>query len=175
MGIGAKEQALGQGARRYYTPRTFLRATLDLLVHGPALLRTLRAGRVSHAWAETIMLAVTGVNRCRYCAYLHTRLALRPGVAEAEIAALLDQSGAAGPAEQQVAVLFAQHYAATGGHPDPGAVHDLIAVYGPQMGEDMRNYVRIIQWANLAGNTVDELADRIRRRVGRGFLESHER
>lgn len=141
--------------KRYYSPGAFVRATGDLLGHSPALVRTGLRRRVSRALAEKIWLVVTGVNRCRYCAFAHTRLALRQGLSRAEIAALLACDLARVPAEEAIALAFAQHYAATGGQPGAAAHYRLQAAYGQQGGQDIVNYLRLIQWANLTGNMVE--------------------
>jgi AhpD family alkylhydroperoxidase len=144
-----------RASKRYYSSGAFARATLDLLGHSPALVRTLLRRRVSRALAEKILLVVTGVNQCRYCAYAHTRLALRQGVAAPEIAALLALNLAGVSPAEVVALAFAQHYAATRGHSDPPALRHLYGVYGPAVGQDILNYTRLIQWANLTGNMAE--------------------
>jgi hypothetical protein len=45
--------------KRHYTPRTFLRDLREVLAHMPEFRETARAGRVSRAFAEKIMMAVT--------------------------------------------------------------------------------------------------------------------
>ncbi len=140
---------------RYYSPGAFVRATGDLLTHSPALVRTGLRRRVSRALAEKIQLVVTDVNRCRYCALAHTRLALRQGVSTPEIAALLALDLAGVAPEEAVALAFAQHYAATGGQPGTQVQRRLHAAYGPAVSQDIINYTRFIQWANLTGNMVD--------------------
>jgi AhpD family alkylhydroperoxidase len=141
--------------KRYYSPGAFVRATLDLLRHSPALIRTLLRRQVSRALAEKILLVVTGVNRCRYCAFVHTRLALRQGVAGPEIAALLALELAGVAPDEALALAFAQHYAATGGRPGPQAIRRLRAAYGQTAGQEIISYTRLIQWANLTGNMVE--------------------
>lgn len=110
---------------------------------------------MSRALAEKIQLVVTGVNRCRYCALAHTRLALRQGLSTPEIAALLALDRAGVAPEEVVALAFAQHYAATGGHPGAQALRRLHAAYGRSAGQDIVSYTRFIQWANLTGNMAD--------------------
>jgi AhpD family alkylhydroperoxidase len=155
-----------QPPKRYYSPGAFVRATLDLLEHSPALVRALLRRRVSRTLAEKIQLAVTGVNQCRYCAFAHTRLALRQGVSTLEIAALLGRDLSAVAPAEAVALAFAQHYAATGGRPGAHALRRLHAVYGRSAGQDIASYTRFIQWANLTGNMVDHGLARCNLRTG---------
>jgi len=145
-----------QGFRkRFYTPRTFWRDLRQVVAHLPAFRDTARSGRVSRALAEKIMLAATQVNGCRYCAYGHTRLALQAGVGEDEVRRILAADIGDFPPEEAVALAFAQHWADSAGEPDAEAVRRLHDYYGPQVGADIANWLRMIQMGNLAGNTLD--------------------
>jgi AhpD family alkylhydroperoxidase len=106
------------------------------------------------------MLAVTQVNRCRYCSYAHTRAALKAGVTEEEIQELISGGLGSVPVREREAVLFAQHYAETEGHPDPKAWKRVVDTYGPDAARDIQSYVRVITFANLWGNTLDALWSR---------------
>ena len=69
--------------------------------------------RLDEQFQNKILLAVTQVNGCRYCSYLHTKHALESGMSEEEITSLL--AGEVGDIndEESVALIFAQHYAET--------------------------------------------------------------
>jgi len=156
--------------RRIYDVPAFRAGIADAFTHLDDFKAAHRAGRVSHAFAERIMLAVTQVNGCRYCDWGHTRAALAVGVTEDELAAI--RSGCfddAIPAEEIPALLFAQHYAHTGGQPDPAAWETLIGTYGPETANDIRCYIRMITIGNLSGNTFDAFLSRL---VGRPAPES---
>ncbi|MGI6208829.1 MAG: carboxymuconolactone decarboxylase family protein [Anaerolineae bacterium] len=153
--------AFGAG-KRYYTPAAFLRDLGDFLRHLPDLLRAVRGGRVSRALAEKLMLVVTRVNGCRYCSYLHTRLALRAGVGEEELAQVLMLELDEFPAQEAVALAFAQHYAESDRHPDPEAEHRFRSFYGPEAARDLMAYIRMVTLGNLAGNTVDVFLARLK-------------
>ena len=150
--------------KRLYTPGALLHDLLDLVAHLPDLLSAYWSRRVSRSFAEKIMLAVTQVNGCRYCSYAHTRLALRSGVHPTEVVALLAADLGAFPAHESVALAFAQHYAQTGGKPQRDAILNLYRFYSPRTGRDIMSYIRIITVGNLAGNSVDDLLDKIMRR-----------
>ena len=114
------------------------------------------------------MMAVTQVNGCRYCAYFHTKLALREGVPPDEIERLLGQEMGDFPEEEAVALAFAQHWAETAGHADPEAESRFRAYYGRQVSADVLNWMRMINFGNLAGNTVDAFLSRLRGAPAKG-------
>jgi AhpD family alkylhydroperoxidase len=75
--------------KRVFTLSTFVASVRDLFTHSDALHAALTRHRVSHAFIEKIMMAVTQVKGCRYCSYAHTHLALKAGVSEAELRQLM--------------------------------------------------------------------------------------
>ncbi|MBU1878793.1 MAG: hypothetical protein KJ734_07575, partial [Chloroflexi bacterium] len=62
---------------------------------------------------------------------------------------------------EAVAVLFAQHYAETGGRPTPEAQQRLLDTYGPDTARDIMAYIRMITLGNVVGNTFDALLARL--------------
>jgi AhpD family alkylhydroperoxidase len=147
--------------KRFYTPRTFARDLRDVFAHMSSFRETARSERVSRGFAEKIMLAVTQVNGCRYCAYGHTRAALREGVDAGEIARIMSGELEGLAEEEAVALAFAQHWTESGGHPDPDAERRFREYYGPQVSTDILNWMRMIQMGNLMGNTFDALLYRL--------------
>ena len=152
--------------KRFYTPRSFFRDLREMLARRSEIRDTARSGRVSRAFAEKIMMAVTAVNGCRYCAYFHTRQALAEGVPQDEIARILALELDQFPPEEAVALAFAQHWAETGGHPDPEAEGRFRETYGPQVSDDIMNWIRMITMGNLMGNSWDAFLWRIGIRRG---------
>ena len=75
-------------------------------------------GELPLDFQERIMLAVTSVNRCRYCTFVHTRAALAAGISPEDAAALLEGSVDAAPEDEATALLYAQHWAETDGKTD---------------------------------------------------------
>jgi AhpD family alkylhydroperoxidase len=104
---------------------------------------------------ERLMLAVTAVHGCRYCSYFHTRQALQSGIESDEISRLLAGDFAGCPAEEAVAVLYAQHWAESNAHPDSEAVIRLQRTYGPEKVEAINVLLHMIRLGNLLGNTWD--------------------
>jgi len=142
------------------------------IYHNPAeLLRDLRAVRrerrrvralhngesVNAAFRERLMLAVTQVNGCRYCTYVHAKAALRAGVGFADVAALADGAIEGCPREQIPALLYAQHWAESDGKPDPEARQRVLETYGEAGTEAVELSLRAIRVGNLVGNSVDYL------------------
>lgn len=147
--------------KRFYTPRSFLRDLGDILAHTGEFRDTARSGRVSRAFAEKIMMAVTQVNGCRYCARFHTKVALKEGVPPAEIERILAAEIGHFPEDEAVALAYAQHWAETEGAPDPQAERRFQSYYGPKVSADILNWMRMINFGNLAGNTLDAVLWRL--------------
>ncbi len=147
--------------KRIYTWPAFRVAVTDVFSHMDELRRAARSGRVSGAFAEKIMLAVTRVNGCRYCAYGHTRAALAMGVPEVEIRQIMSGDLGNFSDEEAVALAFAQHYAESACRPDPAAKQRVEAYYGTDTAKDIQAYLRMITFGNLYGNTFDALLRRL--------------
>lgn len=146
--------------RVYRSPDEFTNAIRDVLAHTDDLKSAARGKRVDRAFAEKIMLAVTQVNGCRYCDYGHTKAALKEGVHEDEIARIAAGHLGDFPEEEAVALYFGQHYAESGGQPDPVAVQRFVDYYGEQVARDIMAYIRMIMMGNLYGNTFDAFLSR---------------
>ena len=147
--------------KRIYTLPNFIASIRDIFNHLDELRTATRAGRVSHAFAEKIMLAVTHVNGCRYCAYGHTRATLASGVSEAELQKIMSGELGDFPEQDAVALTFAQHYAESACQPDPAAWKRLSDYYGPHTSQDILAYLRMITFGNLFGNTFDAFLSRL--------------
>jgi AhpD family alkylhydroperoxidase len=116
---------------------------------------------LSPAFRERLMLAVTAVNRCRYCSFAHTRMALAAGVTNAEIAQILDQTFSACPPDEAPALAYAQHWAETDATPDPAARERLSCEYGILRAAAIEAVLRMIRVGNLLGNTFDHMLFRL--------------
>jgi AhpD family alkylhydroperoxidase len=116
---------------------------------------------LSPAFQERLMLAVTAVEGCRYCSYFHSKLALKGGVSQEEIAKLLSGEVECCPEEEALAVLYAQHWAESDACPDPEAVDRLKETYGTEKAEAIHLMLRMIRLGNLLGNSWDYLLYRI--------------
>lgn len=116
--------------------------------------KTAAEDRISPELSEKIMLAVTGVNKCANCSYLHTRTALEKGVSMNEIRQLLSGEYKGGVQEELPAVLFAQHFAETKGNISPEAEARVVETYGAGKVATMSAYLLSVLFGNLCSNTV---------------------
>ncbi len=158
----------GDFFKRLYTPHSLLQDFRDILAHFHEFRSAVRGKRVSKAFAEKIMLAVTAVNGCRYCSYGHAKTALASGVSQEEVDLLLSgEVGHASP-EEAPALFFAQHYAESNGYPDPEMMQKLVETYGQDKARDILAHIRMITLGNLSGNTFDALLSRLRGRPAEG-------
>jgi len=148
--------------KRFYDPRSLLHGFRNIVEHFPEFRSAVRSGRISKAFAEKIMLAVSAVNGCRYCSYGHARTALTSGVSPQEVDRLLSGEVGHVPADEAPARFFAQHYAESGDRPAPDMVQKLVETYGQEKARDILAHIRMITFGNLSGNTVDALLSRLR-------------
>jgi len=146
--------------KRIYSVPTFTADVKNIFDHMDALRRAARSGRVSHAFAEKIMMVVTSVNGCRYCSYGHSRAALAAGVSDSELQKLMALDLGTFPENEAVALTFAQHYAESCCNPDPAAWQRVTSYYGEEAANDIMTYLRMITFGNLLGNTFDALLSR---------------
>ena len=121
----------------------------------------MRGAVIDAAFRERLMLAVTQVNGCRYCAYGHARQALAEGISAEEVEALGQGMFEGSPAEEAPALLYAQHWAEADGKPDPAVREQMVERYGEQVTEAMELALRMIRMGNLVGNTWDYVVYRV--------------
>jgi AhpD family alkylhydroperoxidase len=118
-------------------------------------------GRISHAFRERLMIAVTSVNECRYCAYFHSHVARAAGIAPHEIVQLLRGEFADAPAEEMPALFYAQHWAETNAQPDPAMRAKFVETYGNETAQAIEFVLRMIRVGNLLGNLGDYILYRL--------------
>lgn len=114
-------------------------------------------GAISPALRERLMLTVTAVNRCRYCAAFHGYVARLSGLAPEEVRALLEGDAAAAPADELPALLYARQWAEAGGKASSELQAQLATVYGAEQARAIERALRMIWIGNLLGNTWDAL------------------
>jgi AhpD family alkylhydroperoxidase len=156
--------------RRIYASSRELIDDFRFFWDDPSVLADMRANaRITPAFGEKLMLAVTGVNGCRYCSRLHARTAEYLGVSTSEATSLLRGEIASGTVEEAPALFFAQHYAEHEGQPDPELLQRLVQTYDERTARDILNYLRLFTMSNLVGNTLDALVSRL---LGKPSAES---
>jgi AhpD family alkylhydroperoxidase len=141
--------------RHYRDPLSPLSDLLWVAWRAPRALEVSAGRRVPADLRERLMLAVTEVNGCRYCSWVHTRAALRAGVPDDEVAQLVSGVVAAAPEAERPALIYAQHWASQDGAPDPDIRARVEERYGPETLLDYELAMRLIRVGNLWGNTLD--------------------
>jgi AhpD family alkylhydroperoxidase len=133
------------------------------VVSAPRIFMALRKPTTSRALQEQVMLAVTSVNDCRYCDWVHTGLALEEGVNIEELAGLLNHDAPQSPDTQEaVAILFAQHFADTLRQPSAQAQQRLADTFSDRQQQEILAFIHAIYFANLSGNSFDALVARLK-------------
>jgi AhpD family alkylhydroperoxidase len=141
--------------RIYHNPIQFFQDLAYLLTHAPT------RGAISLAFRERLMMAVTSVNACRYCAHFHAQVALTTGMSRAEIEQILDGEFTRAPERELPALLYAQHWAETNAQPDPIARVQFVQAYGDDTARAIESVLRMIRVGNLLGNTFDYVLYRL--------------
>jgi AhpD family alkylhydroperoxidase len=140
----------------FHNWRSLRRETQQLTKALPALLGAFASGRVAPQMRETIMLACTATNRCRFCGFVHSHWAWALGVSKAQIRALLRREfDELFGDDHKVALKFAAHFAEQHGEPTTERIMELTETFGPKKGEDIQAFLRLIYFMNLSSNTFD--------------------
>ena len=121
----------------------------------------MRGELIDSAFRERLMLAVTGVNGCRYCSYAHARAALVEGIHQDEINALQDGVMENCPGDELPALFYAQHWAETQGRVEAAAHEQISKKYNEETVKAIELTLETIQMGNLLGNTVDYILYRL--------------
>lgn len=116
---------------------------------------------IEPALRERIMLAVTGVNDCRYCRFIHTRIGLFVGLARLEAAGVLAGDFSHVPEEERPALEFARRWAERNAEEDLAETENLVRQYGQPTADRIMMCCRLIRLGNLSGNTLDLLLFRM--------------
>ena len=144
--------------RRYYQSPVQLVRDLGRVIaaFGPAIGLSLKGG-ISAGFRERLMLVVTGVNRCRHCAYGHGILAGRVGLSKDEIAGLLSLNLGTCPESELPGLRYAIHWTETEGQPTADARTTLEATYGGRVARQIDTASLLIHVGNRVGNSFDFL------------------
>ena len=149
--------------RRIYTSFDEFWADIRFILGNRKMIRrTMRGGLVSFPFRERLMLTVTEVNGCRYCSAYHAKEALRAGISEGSLDALLRGSIPEDTPEDEIpALVYARHWAETNAHPDPEMTQALRATYGEDRALGILLALRMIRVGNLSGNLLDYILYRL--------------
>ena len=132
----------------------------------------MRGDIISYKFRERLMLMVTEVNGCRYCSYYHAKEAVKAGISDDELVALMGGNIPKDtPKDEIPALLFAQYWAEVDAKPDPEIQQKFVETYGAKKSETIAVILRMIRVGNLNGNLWDYILYRVS--FGRwGLLES---
>jgi AhpD family alkylhydroperoxidase len=153
-------------SKRTFDMYGFVRENLRVAGHFGDLFRVYVVPRtLTPGFREALMLAVTGVNRCAYCRYIHGKWGAASGLTSEQLEALLE-GRFAGFSEQQTAALnLAVTLAENNGELPGGEVLERFeAAWEPARRREVLAVVRSIRLANLCWNTTEALGERLRGR-----------
>ena len=122
--------------------------------------------RIKKSFRQRIFLAISGVNGCAMCSFVHTKIALQEGMEVAEIKEVLQGEFENIPKEEVIGVLFAQDYAASKEQVDTKSWQRLVTEYGEQKANCVLHVSQIITFTTTIGITLDSFKDRFRFRKG---------
>lgn len=146
-----------------FTAVEMLSALSELLPRLPRLLwATAGPKRIDPRLREIVLLAVSEANRCRYCRAAHGELARGAGVTDDDLAALRSRRWQDLPPRERAAVVSALRRAGFGVPDATPEDAELERHFLPEEVAALATLVDAIRIANLSGNTVDMLLDRLR-------------
>lgn len=141
--------------RKYRNLRHFGRDVRFFIRDRDKIRGVMKGELVSHAFRSRLMLAVTAVNGCRYCAYYHAKEAIKAGVPDAEMRNLLHGVAEDAPADELPAILYAQHWAESDGKPEPETRQEISKIYDAERMQAIETTLKMISIGNLLGNQWD--------------------
>jgi len=141
--------------RTYRSFTKFISDIFTILSENKNIRPLMRGETINSQFRERLMLAVISVNQCRYCSYVHSKLALTKGISSDEIIQLSAGDLENCPKEEQPALFYAQYWAESEGNPQPEIRQRILDIYGEKETLAIELIIRIINTANLIGNTVD--------------------
>lgn len=116
---------------------------------------------VNKQFKERIMLAVTEVNGCELCSFMHTKFSLSAGMDINEIRKILNGNLEDICDEELIAVLYGQHYADSKENPSTESVERLDEVYGVDKANMIKGFTHVITFTNSFGITMNLLKNRL--------------
>jgi AhpD family alkylhydroperoxidase len=120
-----------------------------------------KSKRINKAFRERIMLAISGVNGCAMCSFVHTKIALAEGIPADQIKQVLGGDFADIPEAEAVGVLYAQSYASGKEVIDSKSYQRLVDEYGDAKAHCIQQVCQIITFTTIMGITLDGLKQRL--------------
>jgi AhpD family alkylhydroperoxidase len=157
---------VGAGPRRFDSPWDALRDLAAVSRRAGPLVAVYAGARLDDALRERVMVAVSRVNACSGCTFVHTRWALRSGVTADELDAIgLDDLGRL-DRRSRAAIVYATALAETRfqGSPPPEITAAVAADMTPDELKAVEAVARMMAFANLTVSTAQALLGRLRLR-----------
>lgn len=148
--------------KKIYTPKELYTTLYRGFRTMKYLLKSKKNKVMTADFLERIMIAVTEVNGCEICSYVHTKIALEHGMSKEEIQSLFLGNTAKLPSDEVIAIVFAQHYAHSRGNPTNESWHRLIEVYGLPKAMGILGAIRSIMIGNVFGIPLSACLSRFR-------------
>jgi AhpD family alkylhydroperoxidase len=156
------ERCIPTFKKRTYTFSRMMRDVAFAIHNAPYILNSNKTEKIDPRFAEHIMLAVTAVNGCKYCTWVHTEMALKSGCDLNEVKEIMGSNFKKCEEKELIALAFAQHYAQTQAKPTKESIKRLISTYGIDKAKSIIAYISFITIGNLTGNTIDAVDARIK-------------
>ena len=131
--------------------------------------RNKKEKQVDEALLERLQLAVTEVNGCAACSYVHTQIALKQGMSNEEISSFLEGTDAFVQPAEAKAIAFAQHFADARGIPTAAAYQAIVDEYGAAEAAIMRAATQLMLVGNIYGIPYSAFRSRLK---GKPFKNS---
>ena len=149
--------------KKVYSFSAFARDFLIFHKNIPAIIASLLHRKISRSFESKIMLTVTAVNGCKYCAWFHSKEAVNAGLNQDEVRRMLSRQFDIQIGDEEFKALnFAVHYAETDQKPDRELAADLYETYGAKAADDIFLKLRMIYFGNLCGNTFEGFLSRLK-------------
>jgi len=151
--------------RSFRSPADVARELGGVVAHGRALADLFVRGRLTAHDRELITVAVSRVNGCAGCTFVHERWALRAGVSDEDLRTLeLGELQRLGPRQRTLVVYAAARAEMRFAEPAPAEVLDIArATLAPAEIAAAEALARAMTFANLAVSTAEALSARVRR------------
>jgi AhpD family alkylhydroperoxidase len=148
--------------KRTYTLRTLLRDALGVAGQARPLVEAYALHRVSPRLREKTWVAVSSVNECRYCLFVHGAWAEKVGVTHEELAELTGDAVFREGNAEAAATVYLQAWAERDFADVPAGIAAAFeGSYHPAAQTRLRALARMANLANRTGNTFDALLARL--------------
>jgi len=141
-------------SKRIFTAKSFIAELAFVIWHLPKIIYIFVSKKSPKHLLEKIVIVTDAVNGCIYCSWMDAKLAIKNGMSEDEVNGMLNLQFHTHVTDyDRVALLFAQHYAETSGHPDKEMAEKLNQVYGDKTASNIMLAIKAVTFGNMYFNT----------------------